>query len=169
MSKAGVEEIKSLFKGFKVVRGSIKFGYGADGRRNGEATILFQNQQEATRAQSERNGEYIGARYVDLHLITYDQYNSFDKKSEERSPKKSDGTLSQKQTSIMIGQLLEEQSKQEILSEKEQETSQAQAIPAIDVSRITGDVEEPKKDFSSLHCFFEEEDACDSKNAGEDQ
>ena len=100
-------------------------------------------------------------------MISYDHYNSFDKKSEKRSPKKSDGTLSQKQTSIMISQLLEEQSKQDSISEKEQEPSQAQAIPAIDVSRITGDVEEPKKDFSSLHCFFEEEDAGDGKDAGE--
>ena len=117
--RAGVDEIRSFFKGFKVVRGSIKIGYGADGRKNGEATVLFQNQQEATKAHAEKDGEYIGARYVDLHLITYDQYNSFDKKSEERSPKKSDGTLSQKQTSIMISQLLEEQSKQESHSEKE--------------------------------------------------
>ena len=69
----------------------------------------------------------------------------------------------------MISQLLEEQSKQESLSEKEQEPSQAQAIPAIDVSRITSDIEVPKKDFSSLHCFFEEENAGDGKDAGDDQ
>ena len=39
--RAGVDEIRSFFKGFKVVRGSIKIGYGADGRKNGEATVLF--------------------------------------------------------------------------------------------------------------------------------
>lgn len=32
------------------------------------------------------------------------------------------------------------------------------SIPAIDISRITGDVEEPKKDYASIHQFFDDED-----------
>ena len=37
------------------------------------------------------------------------------------------------------------------------QSDSSKSIPAIDISRITGEVEEPKKDFADIHCFLEEE------------
>lgn len=56
---------------------SVVIGLGRDGRPNGFASILFESEADAENAMNARNGEYIGNRYVDLSIITYEDYSRF--------------------------------------------------------------------------------------------
>ena len=44
---------------------------GADGRKNGFGSILFEDQETASLAAKELDGNYIGERYVEISVISY--------------------------------------------------------------------------------------------------
>lgn len=51
-----VEEIEQFFSRYAYVRDSIKIGELADGRKTGQATLLFENEDEAANAMNEKQG-----------------------------------------------------------------------------------------------------------------
>jgi RNA recognition motif-containing protein len=70
-------EIKSFFNGFNYVDNSVILGKGRDGRNNGFGSILMKTAEDVDRAVAELNKKYIGERYVDLSVIAYTDYRSF--------------------------------------------------------------------------------------------
>lgn len=58
------EQIEEFFEGFAWVRDSIKIGELEGGRRTGQASVLFETPAEALRAIEEKEGEYVGPRFV---------------------------------------------------------------------------------------------------------
>lgn len=52
-------------------------GLNNEGRKNGFGAILFKTEEDAARASQELNKQYIGERYVDLSVISYEEYKNF--------------------------------------------------------------------------------------------
>ena len=71
------EEVADFFGDFSIVPKSVVLGLNQDGRKNGFGAILFESEGEAARAAKEMNQQYVGNRYVDLSVITYADYKSF--------------------------------------------------------------------------------------------
>ena len=71
------EEVCEFFKDFKIKEDSIQWGLGADGRKNGFGAVVFENEDEASRAAEALNKQYIGARYVFLETMAYEKYKRF--------------------------------------------------------------------------------------------
>lgn len=73
------EEVSEFFNDFKYIEQSVVFGLNHEGRKNGFGAILFENDDEAANAAKEMNKQYIGngSRYVDLSVISYDDYINF--------------------------------------------------------------------------------------------
>lgn len=71
-------DIITFFAPFNIVPGSIKIGLNASRQRTGEAVVLFPSQDEARDAEVQKDGNLIGARWLELSLITFAQYKSFE-------------------------------------------------------------------------------------------
>ena len=70
-------QIEEFFEGFGWVRDSIRIGELEGGRRTGQGAVLFESPAEATRAMEEKEGEYVGPRFVQMHELSYAQWKSF--------------------------------------------------------------------------------------------
>lgn len=90
-------------------------------------------------------------------------YNPSLSKHSSKKSKNSNGSdkaLSQREQQAKIKKFMNSNDHKDLDESKKSESSKS--IPAIDISRITGELEvEPKKDFSEIHCFFEEEQVVD--------
>ena len=62
-----VEEIEQFFDRYAYVRESVKIGELSDGRKTGQATVLFENETEAENAMNEKQGQNVGSRWVELY------------------------------------------------------------------------------------------------------
>ena len=71
-------DILYFFSGYKLVDGSVKIGMNPAGKKTGEAVILFQNPEEAKRAFREKQGHNMGHRWIELFLLTYEEYERFE-------------------------------------------------------------------------------------------
>lgn len=71
------EQITEFFKDHKFIEKSAILGVGADGRKNGFGSILFEDPDEAQMAAKELDGQYIGDRYVEISMISYGDYLRF--------------------------------------------------------------------------------------------
>jgi len=71
------EEVSDFFREYKFINQSVVLGLNHEGRKNGFGAILFDNEEEAAAAAKGMNNEYIGSRYVDLSVISYDDYKKF--------------------------------------------------------------------------------------------
>ena len=71
------EEIADFFRDHRYIEKSAILGVGADGRKNGFGAILFEDQEEATKATKDCDGNYIGERYVEISVISYGDYMRF--------------------------------------------------------------------------------------------
>ena len=69
-----VEEIEAFLEGFKWVRESVKLGKLEGGRSTGQGSVLFESEDEANRAMEEKEGEYIGPRFVNINLMSYAEF-----------------------------------------------------------------------------------------------
>lgn len=69
-----VEEIEQFFARYAYIRDSIHLGMLADGRKTGQAALLFETQEEASSAMNEKQGQNVGSRWVELYQIPYSQY-----------------------------------------------------------------------------------------------
>ena len=65
------EEIETFLEGFKWVRDSVRIGELEGGRRTGQGSVLFESEDEANRFMEEKEGEYIGPRFVNINMMTY--------------------------------------------------------------------------------------------------
>lgn len=71
------EEIADFFRDHRYIEKSSILGVGADGRKNGFGSILFEDQETAQLAAKELDGNYIGERYVEISVISYGDYLRF--------------------------------------------------------------------------------------------
>ena len=71
------EEIADFFRDHRYIEKSAILGVGADGRKNGFGSILFEDQETAQLAAKELDGNYIGERYVEISVISYGDYLRF--------------------------------------------------------------------------------------------
>jgi len=71
------EEIADFFRDHRYIEKSSILGVGADGRKNGFGSILFEDQETAVQAAKELDGNYIGERYVEISVISYGDYLRF--------------------------------------------------------------------------------------------
>jgi hypothetical protein len=55
----------------------LKVGKYPDGKATGQAVTLFASEDDAKAACQELNKKYIGNRYVDLSLISKNEYDNF--------------------------------------------------------------------------------------------
>ena len=53
-------DIRQFFQDYNIYRQSIVLGVDNGGRKNGYATILFQNKEEASLALNNLEGEFLG-------------------------------------------------------------------------------------------------------------
>lgn len=60
------EDIKQFFGGMGLTEGSVKIGLMADGKKTGEAMVLFEREEDLALALKERNRKNIGSRWVEL-------------------------------------------------------------------------------------------------------
>jgi RNA recognition motif-containing protein len=70
-------EIKNFFNGFGYINNSVQLGLNREGRNNGFGAILMDNSEAAEGAVKEKNGKYIGDRWVELTVISYGEYREF--------------------------------------------------------------------------------------------
>lgn len=68
-------EVLDFFEPHHPIESSLKFG-ARDGRRTGDALILFESRREAD-AALELDRKKIGTRYIELSKVTPDQYRKF--------------------------------------------------------------------------------------------
>mmetsp|Transcript_42306 Transcript_42306/g.55749 ORF Transcript_42306/g.55749 Transcript_42306/m.55749 type:complete len:249 (+) Transcript_42306:469-1215(+) len=66
-----VEEIEQFFSRYAYIRDSVRIGELADGRKTGQATVLFETADEASNAMTERQGQNVGSRWVELYQMPY--------------------------------------------------------------------------------------------------
>lgn len=71
------EQVSEFFQDFKIIDNSVVLGIGADGRKNGQGTILFDDAEEAASAQEKMHKQYIGERFILLSAITFLEYLNF--------------------------------------------------------------------------------------------
>ena len=71
------EEVADFFKGFNYIEQSVTLGLNNEGRKNGFGAMLFKTEDDAAQAAKEMDKKYVGNRYVDLTVISYDEYKNF--------------------------------------------------------------------------------------------
>ena len=69
-----VDEIEQFFSRYAYIRESIRVGALTDGRKTGQAALLFENPDEANNAMNEKQGQNVGSRWVELYQMPYSQY-----------------------------------------------------------------------------------------------
>lgn len=72
------KDILDFFSSFHILPSTIKIGINAAAQKTGEAVILFQTEEDAKRAAIEKQGDNIGHRWIELYLIKFPQYYSFE-------------------------------------------------------------------------------------------
>jgi heterogeneous nuclear ribonucleoprotein F/H len=77
--RATVEEIQDFFRDYKFIEGSIIYGYGSDGRKNGFGALVFESEEQATSAMEALQKQNIGSRWVQLSPMSYKDYLGFNK------------------------------------------------------------------------------------------
>lgn len=70
-------EVADFFQNYKVIADSVLLGQGEDGRNNGLGAIVFETAEEAEKAVTEMQKQYIGSRYVNLRTLDYNSYKTF--------------------------------------------------------------------------------------------
>lgn len=73
------DDIRIFFAGYNAVDSSIKIGMNPDGRKTGEGSVLFKTEEDARRAFKEKQGQNIGHRYVELYIMSAQDFNDFEK------------------------------------------------------------------------------------------
>lgn len=71
------EEIGDFFREHMYIQKSVILGVGADGRKNGFGSILFEDPETALIAVKELDGKYIGQRYAEISVLSYGDYLRF--------------------------------------------------------------------------------------------
>jgi len=62
-------EVLTFFEGFNALPESLHMGSDAHGRPSGEGWLSFGSEEEAARACSTRNRQYLGSRYLELTIV----------------------------------------------------------------------------------------------------
>lgn len=75
--RASESEVEEFFADYKLVAGSVKFGVGDDGRKNGFAAALFESEDQAKEAQEGKDKQTIGTRWIGLSQMSYSDYQNF--------------------------------------------------------------------------------------------
>lgn len=78
--KASDEDIEEFFAGFNMVAGSLKYQMNEDGRKTGQAAVVFESCEDAERAFKEKQKQEIGGRWIllsDLDMEDHAEFESF--------------------------------------------------------------------------------------------
>lgn len=76
--RATDDEVIEFFAGYNIIPTSIKYKYDDQGRKSGQACILFQTKEDSLRAASERHKQNLGNRWIELNEIDMTEYERFD-------------------------------------------------------------------------------------------
>lgn len=71
------DDIDQFFFGFGMVEDSIKIGKYSNGKNTGEAVVAFVSADDANIAYNDKYKKYIGSRFIELFLITDQEYANF--------------------------------------------------------------------------------------------
>lgn len=85
------EEVADFFKDFEYIEQSCVLGLNHEGRKNGFGAMLFKSADVAEDACKGMQKQYIGSRYVDLNVISYDEYKNFNSNYEKPTGSKFGG------------------------------------------------------------------------------
>ena len=72
--QATVEDVKEFYKGYRVEKNGIFITMGADGRATGEAYVVFEDEEEASKAREALNKQSIMSRWIELYAATKGGY-----------------------------------------------------------------------------------------------
>lgn len=72
------KDIINFFLPYNVAAGEVKIGLNGSRQRTGEAVVQFKSAEDARKAETEKDGNNIGSRWIELYLITVAQYKSFE-------------------------------------------------------------------------------------------
>lgn len=68
------DDLDDFFRDFRYIEDSCIFGIGANGKKNGLGSILFENSRVAEKAAKVLDRKYIGDRYVNIQIASYGDY-----------------------------------------------------------------------------------------------
>lgn len=74
------EEIYKFFTQYRFIQNSVIFGMNKDDRRTGYVALLFESEEEASKAVKEKQGASIRHRWIELFLKDYGFYCKFNSK-----------------------------------------------------------------------------------------
>lgn len=74
---ATAEDIIVFFAGYSLIMDSVKFSCFEDGRRTGQAAVLFASSDAALHAMDQKQGQNIGHRWIEIKVHRYDEWLSF--------------------------------------------------------------------------------------------
>ena len=65
--RASDDDVYVFFQDYKVKQDSLKFGMNAEGRKTGEGAVLFETEDDCKSAFTEKQGQNIGHRWIELY------------------------------------------------------------------------------------------------------
>ena len=71
------QEVSDFFVAHEPIAQSVVLGINNEGRRSGYGSILFATEEKADMAAKEMNQQFIGNRYVELSVISFEDYRNF--------------------------------------------------------------------------------------------
>lgn len=78
--KATDEDVAAFFEGYNMVPNSLKYQMNEEGRKTGQAAVLFESTEDAERAFKEKQKQEIGGRWIllsDLDVEDHAEFESF--------------------------------------------------------------------------------------------
>lgn len=75
--KATDQEIIQFYSGYDILPASLKYKLDDQGRKSGQACILFSSKSESLRALAERHKQTLGNRWIELVEIDRHEYDTF--------------------------------------------------------------------------------------------
>lgn len=76
--RATDDEVVEFFAGYNAISTSIKYKFDDQGRKSGQACILFNTKDDLQRALTERHKQNLGNRWIELNEIELQEYERFD-------------------------------------------------------------------------------------------
>lgn len=84
------EDIVKFFHGLGLVDDSVKIGVMADGKKTGEAAVLFETVDDCQQAFNQQNHQHIGTRWVNLIMVPPEEHKDFENNQAYKFDKKFD-------------------------------------------------------------------------------
>ena len=73
------DTVYDFFAGYSYIENSLIIGVRSDGKRTGDAAILFHSEEDAQKAYEGKNNNSIGERWIDLFIQSFQWYEDYPK------------------------------------------------------------------------------------------